>query len=281
MEKIMYKSAVGVITCNSATYIQEWIVFQYLTGFDKIIVCLDECDDDTFVKIQGLPDEVLERVDVFENSPHTKCVGFQHRGYQHIYDRYKGRVEWLAMFDDDEYLYDSQKRTINEMLASIPDDAAQVAIPWIKFTHSKQVLSAPPDVTRLRHFTHKERHRRIECKVVVRLDRIVTNAVPGGWYHCHRAEVSGKTVTFDGKESTILGTAIIPEHYDTCLAHYIHGSMEDWVEKYRKWKRENERLDLRIQRSFDDIAKSESNEVDNRMDIYVDELKEVLSQCKR
>ena len=279
----MDKSAVGVVTCNPAKYIQEWCCFQYLTGFDKIIVCLDACDDDTFAKIQKLPDKVLERIDVFENSPHRPDVGFQHRGYQHILDRYQGKVEWLAMFDDDEYLYDSQKRKINEMLLAIPDDVSQIALPWIKFTHSKQVLSAPPEITRLRHFTCKEYHRQIECKVIVRLDHIVTNDVPGGWYYCHSANVSSRTVTFDGKECELQVNHCImsPEHYDTCLAHYIHGSMEDFVIKYRKWKREEERVHIKLKRSFDDIAKSDSSDVDNRMDIYLDELKEVLSQCKQ
>ena len=48
-----YKSAVGVVTCNSSKYIQEWCCFQYLTGFDKIIIVLDRCDDDTHDKIRG------------------------------------------------------------------------------------------------------------------------------------------------------------------------------------------------------------------------------------
>jgi hypothetical protein len=281
---MMQQSAVGVVTCNSATYIQEWIAFQYLTGFDKIIVCLDECDDDTAVKIQRLPEEVLERVDVFENSPHTTSVGFQHRGYQHIFDRYEGKVEWLAMFDDDEYLYDSQKQTINKMLSEISGDVSQIALPWIKFTHSQQVLSAPPDVTRLRHFTHKEHHFQIECKVIVRLDHIITNGFPGDWYRCHSAEVYGKTVTFDGKECELLGAnkcQMIPEHYDTCLAHYVHGAMEDFVIKYRKWKRERERLNLQVGFGFDSIAKNESDTKDNRMEIYADELKEILLRCKQ
>jgi hypothetical protein len=280
----MDQSAVGVVTCNSAKYIQEWIAFQYLTGFDRIIVCLDECDDDTFAKIQDLPDEVLERVDVFDNSPHSPAVGFQHRGYQHIYDRYKGRVEWLAMFDDDEYLYDCRRRKVNEMLATIPDDAAQIVLPWINFTHSKQVLSAPPDITRLRHFTCKEcyPHHLTTCKVFVRLDRIVTNDIPGGWYYCHSAEVSGTTVTFDGKKSEVLNQCQMQsEHDGTFLVHYVHGAMEDFVIKYRKWKREKERINLNVVLNFDSIAKNESNTIDNRMNIYVDELKEVLSRCKR
>jgi hypothetical protein len=73
---------------------------------------------------------------------------------------------------------------------------------------------------------------------------------------------------------------MVAEHYDTCLAHYITGSMEDWVIKYRKWKRENEVLGKPLDRSFDDFAKSNGTIQDTRMSIYADELKELLSQCK-
>jgi hypothetical protein len=104
-----YKSAVEAVICNCENYIQEWCCFQHLTGFDRIIICLDRCTDGTFNKINGLPFEVREKIDVFMNSPHIDSCGFQYRGMQHIYERCKNDVEWLAMFDDDEYIFDSRK----------------------------------------------------------------------------------------------------------------------------------------------------------------------------
>jgi hypothetical protein len=73
---------------------------------------------------------------------------------------------------------------------------------------------------------------------------------------------------------------MIPEHYDTCLAHYVTGSMEDFVIKYRKWKREKEFVNLPLEWSFDTLAKGDGDIEDTRMSIYADELKELLSQCK-
>jgi glycosyltransferase involved in cell wall biosynthesis len=174
----MYKSAVGIITCNSEKYIQEVIAHNYLVGFDRIIIVLDQCDDDTEEKIQQLPDKILERVDVFDNGAPRRDIGYQHRGYQTIYDRYKGQVEWLAMLDDDEYFYDSKRRPINDLLEGIAADVSQIALPWLKFTHNQQVLSAPPEVTRLAHFTRREHHHQLECKVFIRLKHVVTNNVP-------------------------------------------------------------------------------------------------------
>ena len=283
-----YKSIVGMVTCNSATYIQECITFNYIIGFDKIVVVLDRCDDDTRGKIYKLPDEVLERVDVFHNSPHRPETGFQDKGYQHIYDKYKGKAEWLAMFDDDEYFYDSQKRKINDMLNTVADDVGYIDLPWIKFTHSKQLLPATPDVTRLRHFTHCDNSSPvIEKKVIVRLDFIRTNDECGGWYHNHWADVSGRTVTFDGKESP--HNPLDPtrmqinsmEQYNTCLAHYIHCSMEDYVKKFRKWVKEKASVNSRMEWGWKQFVDEEKRStIDSRMEIYAEELIELFKKCK-
>lgn len=283
-----YKSIVGIVTCNSSTYIQECIAFNYIIGFDKIIVVLDRCDDDTWDKIQELPDEVLKRVDVFHNSPHSSNAGFQHRAYQHIYDKYKRKAEWLALFDDDEYFYDSKRRKINDMLDAVANDVGQINLPWIKFTHSKQILRATPDVTRLIHFTHCDHSRSlIEKKVVVRLDFIQTTNECGGWYHCHWVDASGRIVTFDGKESShnlLYPTCMrinSPQQTNTCLAHYIHCSMEDYVRKYRKWVREKGSVNSRMEWGWNQfISEESSSTIDTRMDIYAEELIELLKKCK-
>jgi hypothetical protein len=278
-----YKSAVGAVICNCEKYIQEWCCFQYLTGFDKTIICLDRCTDNTFNKIQGLPYEVLERVDVFANSATRPDVGYQFRGYQHIYDRYKDEVEWLAMFDDDEYLYDHKNRTVNEILQNIPVDVAQVALPWINFTHSRQILSAPPETTRLAHFRMCEiEFPYTHIKVLVRLDYIKPSEIMGGWYYTHSADVLGRSMTANGDEVTLHGNQIqtVAAHFETCLAHYIYGAMEDWVIKYKKWRIENDYTkSVNSSTNWDRFMK-DSNTQDDRMLVYVDRLRELLAQCK-
>jgi len=281
----MPTSAVGIVTCNSEKYIQEVICHNYLVGFDKIIICLDQCDDDTPGAIQKLPDKVLEKVDVFFNSPHRDDVGFQHRGYQTIYDKYKGKVEWLAMFDDDEYFYDKRKRQINTMLAAIPGDVGQICLPWLVFTHNKQVLSAPLEITRLKYFTHKDTRPLGEFKSIVRLSNIITNDIPSSWYHIRHADVNGRSIMFDGnncqQEGNILRlNNVKSEHLDTCLVHYMHGSMEDFVIRHRKWKRERIAMRQSNWNTFDSFVSSNVGIEDLRMSLYADELIKLLGQCK-
>lgn len=279
-----YKSAVGAVICNCETYIQEWCCFQYLTGFDRIIICLDRCTDNTRELINVLPSRIRERIDFFDNSPHDPGEGFQYRGYRHIYERYHDRVEWLAMFDDDEYLYDSRGRKVNEMLDDISDDVSQIVIPWLNFTHSGQILSATPDVTRLRHFPKRLHRNPVCCKAVVRLDDIIHNEVPSGWYHCHYADVRGKETLFDGRYSTRLKavpTMMVAEHFDTALAHYVDGAMDDWLKKYKKWKIAQDAIGKPIEWEKHDYRRFDDRHMeDTRMDRYADELVELLKECK-
>jgi len=280
-----YKSAVGAVICNCEKYIQEWCCFQYLTGFDKIIICLDRCTDDTFNKIQGLPYEVLSKVDVFSNGAPRPDIGFQHRGYQSIYDKYKNDVEWLALFDDDEYLYDSRQRPINDILSDIPSDVGQLALTWIKYTHSGQMLSAPPTVTRLAHFLDCVKDYPLSAiKVIARVDSINNNSVPGSWYRCHSVDACGRIIDTTGKDVCANEHKIqtTDEQFDTCIAHYIHGAMEDWVIKYKKWKIEHDYVNFpncTVTYAWKAMMNTDGTP-DARMLIYVDRLKELLACCK-
>ncbi len=279
-----YKSAVGTVVCNCETYIQEWCCFQYMTGFDKIIICLDRCTDNTRKRIEDLPSQVRQRIDVFDNSPHDPKEGFQYRACRHIYEKYHGRIEWLAFFDDDEYLYDSRMRKINEMLDEVSDDVSQIVIPWINFTHSGQVLSATPDVTRLRHFTKKVYQNIVECKFIARMDDIEYSPGSSDWYHCHYADVLGEEIMFDGQTTMRIAeapTSVYAEHFDICLAHYVHGAMEDWVKKYKKWKIAQNTIGANIAWGDYNYCRFDGNHIeDNRMEQYADELIALLKECK-
>ena len=223
-----------------------------------------------------------QKIDVFDNSPHDPGEGFQYRAYRHIYERYHDKVEWLAMFDDDEYFYDSQGRKINEMLDTIPDDVSQIVIPWLNFTHSGQVLSATPDITRLRHFTKREQKNPVCCKTIIRLDDIRHNEIPSGWYHAHYADVSGREVMFDGKNSTRMAKypcLVVARHFNTALVHYIHGAMEDWVNKYRKWKIAQDTIGSPIQWGNYNFCRFDKDHVEDlRMERYADELIALLQR---
>jgi hypothetical protein len=296
LKRDKWLSAVGLVTNNSANYIREWIAHQYIVGFDKIIVMLDKPTDDTYEQIQRLPHYVLDKVDIHSNPPsHERGIAFQSAGYQKIYNLYKDRVEWLAMFDDDEYFYDHKKRSINELLQNIPEDVSQVVLPWILFGHNNRATPPTFPTTRFewfqKVFTQEEIHQwfnPFETKSIVRLSDIVTKTTlddvwDNDWYHTHSAIVKNRSTTFDGNDckwNTRWSSETAHAHYDTCLAHYCVGSMEEFALRCKRWlisgMRHRRRKTKWVPERF---PQSVGTIVDARMMLYVDELKKIMSEC--
>lgn len=305
-----YYSAVGMCVCNADQYIQEMLCHNYLSGFDRIIVCLDRCTDDTYNAIERLAPEVREVVDVINNYGYHPGIGYQQRAYMKMYEFYKGRVEWLAFFDDDEYLYDSHMRPVNDMLRAVDRPGVdQVVVPWLVYGHNNQIMTAPRTETRLKWFTkRKTSDGWSTVKPIVRVDQIkVDGRTDGGsrpcetvkWYYSHAAEVYGKTVNFAGQEVALGGAfdrmalqeAFI-DNNNVALCHYLYGSMEDFAKRHKKWKVERDIIEegARLQGretvkygwKADEwiVSDDERYIVDERMIPYAEQLAELLSKCK-
>ena len=227
------KSAVAIIVRNEAKYIEECICYNHLIGFDRIIIGLDRCEDDTPDRVKRLQ-EHLSGLDVFDvnNTADKSCFCWnQQIGYNHVYKEYKDRVEWLAMFDTDEYLWNNGNRKMNELLEEIPDEVGEIRVPWLYFGHSNRVLSAPKSETRLRWFHQRQLWRpHVTVKPILRMSMLI-----GDWIGCHKGNTCGQTMTFDG----LYGKGGTINNYDlskatVVLCHYREGSMEDWVHRYKK-----------------------------------------------
>jgi hypothetical protein len=173
----------------------------------------------------------LDLFDVGDTDDKSCFCWNQKVGYNRVYKEYKNCVEWLAMFDTDEYLWNDGNRTVNELLAAIPDDVGEIRVPWLHFGHSNRVLSAPKSETRLRWFQHRQLwHPRATVKPIIRMSMLI-----GDWIGCHKGNTCGQTMTFDGvygKGGTINGYDL--SQAKVVLGHYREGAMEDWVLRYKK-----------------------------------------------
>ena len=128
----MLKSAVGIIVRDEAEYIEECILFNHLIGFDRILIGCDRCEDETYERATQLQKH-LPHLTVFEVTPTEtemskgeRSCWYQRAGYRHIALKLQGQVEWLAMFDCDEYLWNKDYAKINELLKEIPDHINQM-----------------------------------------------------------------------------------------------------------------------------------------------------------
>ena len=291
------KSAIGMCAKNEHKYIQECICFNYLQGWDKIIICLhdvpDEAEPDlTKEMIYKLPSAVLEKVELFDLEEEPGW-GYQHKGYHFIHQRAMD-YDWLALFDVDEYLYDSKKRPVNDLLATVSDDVGQVLVPWLEFGHNNRILSATSQETRLSAFTKcSGTLPRANYKAIIRPHNVVQKPEKhlSYWYHTHQMIVKGRTVDFFNRDMISSDFDFDAEDmfrrfffsrkdftvFDLCLAHYYTGSMEDWV---IRTKRTALTSAVNLPRTFQSFFDMKYNKEDLRMSIYADELRELLSRCK-
>lgn len=291
------RSAIGMCAKNEHKYIQECICFNYLQGWDKIIICLHNVPNEPEPDLTGemiykLPDEVLKKVELL-NVEEEPGWGYQHKGYHLMLQRAMD-YDWFALFDVDEYLYDSQKRPINDILATISDDVGQVLVPWLEFGHNNRVLSATPQETRLSAFTKTAGiDPRATYKAIIRPRNVIQKPDnPHYWYHTHQMATRGRHIDlfnhdlippdFDFDSEDVYGRVYFSRQdftvFDSCLVHYYTGSMEDWV---IRTKRTALTSAASLPRTFQSFFDMKYNKEDYRMSIYTNELRELLSKCKQ
>jgi hypothetical protein len=279
-----HKSAVVTIARHEETYIQEWIIFQYLTGFDKIVVWIHEVEGippcSTLDKIQQLPGHVLQKVDI-KHIKKPQDINAQIIAYQSSCEELLGQVEWIALWDLDEYLYDQQKRPINQILDGVPKTTGQLFIPWLVFGPNNKILSATYPETRMSLFVKHSGDKRPTWggyssygKAIARLDNI---ELPKLVRDIHILETSGDLTTVAGVH--IEKDAEYPAPADVYLAHYYTGSMEDWVMRQKRlvtsWIQNYADYDYGGFEYHSHLCQTE----DKAMLIYHNEVKEILIQC--
>ena len=248
-------SCLAIVVRHEEKYIQECICYNYILGWDAIVVVIhrdptDNHPDRTEELIHELPKHILDKV-IVKHLEYTQgnhiTRSHQNVAYQEIiYPLVKDKFEWLAMFDVNEYLYDSEKWKISKILNSILDNVGQVILTSLTFGHNNQIISAPLIETRLRWFN--KRCSQINHKSIIRIDSIIN---PDKWNDYH----------LDG---------------NPCLIHYESGAMEDWVN--RQYKLENQ--DIEYKPDYDCfIGNFTAGIKDDRMLIYSNELDTLLRHC--
>lgn len=117
--------SVVVITKNSARYIQEFILFYQATGADRIYLYDNDSTDNLMEKILPFTESGFV---VYRRWP-GKVV--QTAAYRDAVRRTKRRTKWLAIVDDDEFLF-SPKGSMPEQLRDY-EDYPGVGANWVLF----------------------------------------------------------------------------------------------------------------------------------------------------
>ncbi len=123
---------VGKLGCvaivrNEERHIAEWLVWQFLVGFDSVILFDNASTDATAAIARALSPRLDVRVFDYPNSQ----PDFQVAAYRLAVNAGRAEFAWLAFFDTDEFLCLDPGLSLRARLAARPE--AAIAIPWAMF----------------------------------------------------------------------------------------------------------------------------------------------------
>jgi len=221
----MTTSTICLIAKDEARAIAEWLAFQCVIGFDRIVVYDNGSTDAT--------PAIIDRISATE--PRLSRVSWPdmpgRRPQPTAYADALAHCEtdWIAFFDTDEFLVLHKHETLCDFLSSMPSDASGIAINWLVFGSGGRVAAG--DGLVMDRFTRCCRtygvvKNRI-CKSIVRPRAVEQMRV-------HSAVLKfGHYVNSLGEPIDIEQTARTPAvcHEGAQLNHYLLKSREEFALK--------------------------------------------------
>lgn len=218
--------SVVTITKNAAQYIRELILFYQATGADRFYLYDNDSTDDLMEKIKPFLDSGF----VVYRRWSGKVV--QTAAYRDAVRRTKKRTKWLAIVDDDEFLF-SPKGPMPEQLREY-EEYPGIGVNWVMFGPNGHDAS-PAGLVMDNYTTTFEDGNCIgnhHIKCIVQPRKVFTI------HHTHYAEYKRGQFAVDEKKQTIdnysavlerTGRAFTPMNYRDVfrINHYCTKSLED------------------------------------------------------
>ncbi len=211
------------IVKNEERHIAEWIAWQFLVGFDAVMLLDNGSTDRTVEVARGF----APKFDVSVSDwPHT-TPDYQVRAYEFAGRALSGAFDWVAFFDTDEFLVLDEGVALKTLLAGRAE--AAVAVNWAIFGSSGHrdvpegfvtanfVNRSRPDFPPNRHF-----------KSIIRPELMHVCASP------HVFNMQGEIADLAGREVTQSVPGYLdndPDYAGGKLHHYFTRSQAHWAAK--------------------------------------------------
>ncbi|MDR2706548.1 MAG: glycosyltransferase family 2 protein [Planctomycetaceae bacterium] len=225
--KKVYLTLAAIIR-DQEHYVKEWLTFQKLVGFERFLIALHRCSDQTESAIRSLPfsdDIILRR---YESGDYI-----QMSVYSEWMRDFRNTTFWMAFFDGDEYLYGVNADDLKPVLTGF-ESCGSVLVHNHEFGASNHVLRPSGlsiDAFTWRASNHHWMHRNI--KSFIRADSWQWFLSP------HLAKTSREWVREDHNvihESDLSFKCSVssqpPISNIIRYNHYHTRSMEDWIQRY-------------------------------------------------
>ena len=139
----------GSVIRNQTHYVQPWLTFHYVNGFERFVLILHKCDDDTERKIRELPfADKIHIHHVVNDQQHVQMSGFAW-----ILERYGETTEWLAFIDSDEYLYASDPKNFDfRLVLERYENFGGLFVHWMEYGHNNRLTPPSPQTLEIEWF---------------------------------------------------------------------------------------------------------------------------------
>jgi len=264
--------AICAIARNESAYLPEWIGYHRLLGFDPIRVYSHESADDTEALLEHLAAQGLVEWTPWTAPPDKKP---QWLAYEDGLERLRGRADWIALIDLDEFVVLSKHRTIQDFLA-VYGHMEAIAVNWKMFgsagleTHDPGLV-----IERFTRCAPRKFAGNKSIKTLARLDAIEVPRV----HTCHfRPGVTYQTVL--GEEiPPATGKSRHVSHDVIRINHYFTRSREEWQAKAtrgRGAKPANHPLKHRTEAEF--IQNDRNEEEDTELLAFADDVNAFIAR---
>ena len=203
---------------DEALYLREWIELHRMMGVEKFYLYNRRSTDNWREILQPYMDAGI--VDVTEWDYSRMYDGYREAfidSHQHCIDRLRGRHEWLAMIDCDEFLFSPKRDTVTEAIAELPEHWGAIGAHWMVFGPGDE--TAWRDALVIERFTWRPNENNYFnrwYKSLVRLDDGLLNTLGSTHrYRTHGGTFNEDGVMLDGNEAPPVSSLLRINHYFT------------------------------------------------------------------
>lgn len=132
------KLSISTMFNNEALYLLEWIEFHLLVGVEKFYLYSRLSTDNSNEVLRpyverGIVDVKEWPYPVYHSNGREALIDV----HQDIIDRLRGRQEWLALINTDEFLFSPRYDTVPEAIAALPQGwGSSIGVHWMMFGSS-------------------------------------------------------------------------------------------------------------------------------------------------
>ncbi len=135
--KKVYLTLCAVVR-DQAHYIEEWLTFHRLVGFERFVIALHKCRDETLSRIKSLP--FAQDILPLELLGDEQFV--QLGVYTKMAEEFGNSTYWMAFFDADEFMFSLEQDDLRSFLHDY-ESFSGLAVHNMEFGSSNQVLKPP------------------------------------------------------------------------------------------------------------------------------------------